>query len=605
MTQKLIFFGFVCLAMSVPLAAQQTIVSPSRSIDWTRAGVRDGIPNRTTVCTSVPAGASAATINSALAGCPAGQVVQLAAGTYNLNAGITFNGRSNVTLRGAGPDRTFLLFTGYTSCFGQGANVCVGGVDLGYYAGQPLHIAEWTGGYAKGSTTITLSHTSGLSAGMPIVVDQLNDTSDPGQDVIVCSVSGVCSDEWGGGGGRTNREQAQYALVTAINGLNVTISAPLHMPNWRSAMNPQAFWGNPNSYSRGNGVEDLSMDHAGTGSGPKTGIDLKFTYDSWVKNVRSLYANRNHIWLFQSFRSTIRDSYFYGTQNAASQSYGIEEFMASDNLIENNILHHIAAPLQTNGGSGSVFAYNYTFDNFFSPSPAWQQASSYLHSAGTAMILHEGNEGTGLTGDIVHGTHNFVTAFRNNWHGQEPGKTSQTVPILLYSFNRYMNIVGNVIGRSGYHTGYECDVSCGNYQTVIYRLGTGSNKAPNDTHVKTTLMRWGNYDTVTASSRFVPAEVPTGLAKYANATPSTSLPASFYLQARPSWWGTMPWPAIGPDVTGGNGEGGRAHSIPARVCYDRTPKTGAILNFNAFNCYGTSGTTSSPPGAPTNVRVIR
>ena len=40
--------------------------------------------------------------------------------------------------------------------------------------------------------------------------------------------------------------------------------------------------------------------------------------------------------------------------------------MSSDNLIENNILHHIATPLQTNEGTGSVFAYNYTFDDYYS-----------------------------------------------------------------------------------------------------------------------------------------------------------------------------------------------------------------------------------------------
>jgi hypothetical protein len=313
-------------------------------------------------------------------------------------------------------------------------------------------------------------------------------------------------------------------------------------------------------------VEDLSIDHSNS-KGGKSGIYLIYARDSWVKNVRSLNSNRNHVWLYESAFCTIRDSYFYGTQNAASQSYGIEEYMTSSNLIENNIFHHIATPLQTNTGSGSVFAYNYSFDDYYNVSPNWQQASSYLHGAGTDMVLHEGNEGTGFDGDIVHGTHNLVTGFRNYWVGWETGKTAQTVPVILYSFNRYMNFIGNVLGKPGYHNNYESyPGASGSQNTSIFRIGlTGYTNVPDDAKVRPTLMRWGNYDTVTNTARWNASEVPTGLSKYANAVPaSQTLPASFYLSAKPAWWGAVPWPAIGPDVTGGSGPGG--HSPHTGAC---------------------------------------
>jgi hypothetical protein len=66
--------------------------------------------------------------------------------------------------------------------------------------------------------------------------------------------------------------------------------------------------------------------------------------------------------------------------------------------------------------------------------------------------------------------------------------------------------------------------------------------------------------------------------------------------ARPPWWSTpwtteatLPWPAIGPDVSGGPIDvdpAGHAYAIPARLCYDHTPKSGGIAAFNAAACYG-------------------
>jgi hypothetical protein len=104
-------------------------------------------------------------------------------------------------------------------------------------------------------------------------------------------------------------------------------------------------------------------------------------------------------------------------------------------------------------------------------------------------------------------------------------------------------------------------------------------------------MRWGNYDTVTAAPRWCGnssdpgwattcggvSEVPTGLGSYANAVPgNTNLPQSFYLGTQPpAFWSlagplvTPPWPAVGPDVSGGNvpNVGGFANHNPAALCF--------------------------------------
>jgi len=60
----------------------------------------------------------------------------------------------------------------------------------------------------------------------------------------------------------------------------------------------------------------------------------------------------------------------------------------------------------------------------------------------------------------------------------------------------------------------------------------------------------------------------------------------------------MPWPAIGPDVTGGQDPSGHVYANPAQVCYNNTPKdSNGILIFNADKCYKQSP--SAPPTNPT------
>jgi hypothetical protein len=173
------------------------------------------------------------------------------------------------------------------------------------------------------------------------------------------------------------------------------------------------------------------------------------------------------------------------------------------------------------------------------------------------------------------------------------------------SWNRYWNVIGNVLGTPGLTTSYSGS------NPGIYNLGYGYDPVPDDPLVATTMMRWGNYDTVNGSVRWLASEVPSGLSQYANPLPSSqNLPASFYLSSQPSWWPAgKPWPAIGPDVTGGNisGLAGHVYTIPAKDCYANimggpADGSGNPLNFNAKTCYGGSRDTSLP-SSPRNIRI--
>ncbi len=590
------------------LSAQSAsgIIAPSRMINWSNAGVQGGIQDRTSICATLSPGATASQINSAIASCPSGEVVSLAAGTYNLTAGIVFNEHDNVTLRGAGAYSTFLVFTGNTSCRGPSSSICVQGDSN--WSGTPANTANWTAGYSVGATSVTLDSTTHLSAGSLLILDQADDSSDPGT-VYVCQVMGVCSTEGPGGAGRSGRAQEQVVTVTGVSGSTVSFTPGLDMPNWASGKSPGGYWAT--IIAQGDGIENLSIDN--TNSGATSGIVMVNSANCWVKGVRSLNSNRNHVWLQYSAHDEVIDSYFYGTQNGASESYGIEPWMSSDNLVVNNIFQHIVSPtLQSGSDSGNVIAYNYSVDDYYPTSAAWMMNSQWDHGAGIDNTLYEGNIGDGLTTDAIHGTHNFDTAFRNYWIGWESGKTNQTVPILLYAYSRYFNIVGNVLGKAGYHTNYEDVAPNGsNYNTSIYGLGWSGNgstssSVPDDPNVVNTLMRWGNYDVATGSVRWNTSEVPSSIAQYSNPVPSgQSLPASFFLSAKPGWWttpwGSPPWPAIGPDVTGGPGPGGHAYAIPAELCYNNTSKdSNGVLNFSATGCYSS---VPAPP-APTGLGAV-
>jgi hypothetical protein len=576
-----------------------------RTIDWSHPGVSGGIPNRTNVCTTVPAGASAATINTAIAACSNG-VVLLSAGTYALSSGITFRGANNVTLRGAGPDQTVVRFTGADGCGGLSANICIHGPSDVWSGNVPTtNIRSWTAGYEKGSTRITLDSASGLSVGQVVILDQADDASDTG-GVFVCG-SRSCSQE-GVPAGRPGRAQQQYVQVTAISGNQVTISPGVYMPNWRASQTPQMWWWGDGATM--NGVEAMTLDHSA--SPATTGIGVSNAYNCWIKNVKSLNANRNHVWLNQAARIEVRDNYFYGTKNAASLSYGVELYATGDDLVMNNIFEHVTAPIMTGNSAGVVVAYNFMTDMYYTVSNWMMAGVQGSHDAGTGMNLFESNVGNAFLMDNYHGTGNLITVFRNRLTGTEGTKTSNTIPVNLFGYNRFVNIVGNVLGTAGYHQTYEFSqaASAGSTDRSIYVLGysgVGSSSSaglPYDSKVLSTLLRWGNFDVTAGGTQWKASEVPSGV----TLPPSNAIPPSLFLASRPGWWGAMPWPAIGPDVTGGPDGGGYAYAIPAQACFRASGrKSDGTLTFDPKACYPETASTmpagQGAPSAPVNFTV--
>src|SRR5207247_568382 len=302
----------VCRVQPAHVQHLTGILDPRLAVDLSQAGVTGGIPNRTTICSTLNPGATVAQITNAIAACPSGQVVFLNAGTYNLSGALSI-ARSDVTLRGAGPDQTKLVFSSGSGCGNTTAVVCVSG--SGQWSGGPDNLTTWTAGYAQGTTVITLASVTNLAVGQVLILDQLDDAADPGT-VYVCGTLSCSSEGQAAGGGRGgNRAQMQFAEVKAINTTTrqVPISPGLYMPNWRASQSPSAWWAN--TLAQNVGIENLLLDNRTAGAGSITVFNN--AYKSWMKNIASIGGgSRSHVDQQYSANLVVRDSFFWGASGA-------------------------------------------------------------------------------------------------------------------------------------------------------------------------------------------------------------------------------------------------------------------------------------------------
>src|ERR1039458_8525962 len=261
----------IILILSKSSGAQQWsgVLSPSRAIDWSQAGIPGGLPDANwkqcgATLTAASYGgsssspANAPAITSVISGCAAQTYVQLGAGTFYLTGAIAL--KNQVALRGSGANQTFLVMynNGSGTCNGQYTAISLCG-DSSYYL-SPENSATWTAGFAQGATSITLSNSLNIAAGKTtIILDQQDLPKDTG-NIWVCAQMPCGGD--GGAGGRTSGTCAssvspyvgfcpeqQIVLVTACSPscnnsgpTTITISPGLDAPNWTPANSTGAWW---------------------------------------------------------------------------------------------------------------------------------------------------------------------------------------------------------------------------------------------------------------------------------------------------------------------------------------------------------------------------
>jgi hypothetical protein len=679
----LIFTVSLLLPVSLQAQAWSNFLDSSRAISWAPGFT---IPSYTTACPTQPilqtgssnAAANTTAINNALASCTSTQnVVNLPAGTYYVNS-ITFGTQGQQVLRGAGAGTgggaTYLYILSTAPC-GEGGICMVSSSPL--YNGSaavlpPSGTAQcrWSAGYTQGTTSITLSSCGGTPPlNQTIILDQANDSTTDTAGIWLCDAqtgsSGTytCTYKVYGSGNSNGRviggvdySQQQIVYTTGVTSLGggsytVTISPGVYFTNIRSGQSPGAWWP---GFVQNDGIENLTLDYSQSTAGANSygAVGMYNCYECWMKGVQSIDAGRDHVFLYQSAKDVVRDSYFYQSQSHSSVSYTVEVVEASDGLIENTISQQVTTPIIFGQGSGFVVGYNYAVDDVFSGSslnPAY-----HSHNAGNEFNLWEGNMMPGIAADNAWGTSFQGTIFRNSLPGWANGYTQNTIPLQVASWSRDFNFIGNILGQPSYHTNYQLyatgttsGVNLGDNGVSIYSFGigtfSGGGTCPGggeplcDSLTFPTTMRWGNYDVVNAATRWNSTEASPAANTYVNAnftssyfsTLSQTLPASLYYSSTPSWWTSgKNWPGIGPDVSSGNvgictgtyagaqatsaGQctGGtlstawasHVTSIPAQDCYLNVmggppDGSGSVLNFNANTCYPPA----DPPQPPTNL----
>ena len=520
------------------------------------------------MCTTIAAGGSQAAIQAALNACPANQVVKLAAGTYNINGGLTIP--SNVVLRGAGPKLTVLNASGSGSGFirfGPGVTPSIS------------NSTSITGGASAKSTNLTVQSASGISVGSYLMVTQLNDPS----YVSISTSNGSCTWCDGGIGWNGTRVQGQIVEVTGVNGNAVSVSPGLYVNYNLSPLATRLDMGAKNA-----GVEDLQVYM--NNSGYTANFQMEGAAYSWVKNVESNYTDGDHAQLLWSYRNEIRDSYFHDAYSHSPGSTDADIFIAnktSATLIENNTLRRLHQSVMLNwGAAGNVIAYNYIDNNFDSVGYNTLFGGLNVHGAHPMFNLWEGNMAPKLDADYFWGSSSHNTAFRNwfkgaamiygplSGRGAEQTSTGYRASQALAAVDvsqtaRNYSLVGNVIGsdwqkslqqwtplvvarqsRSYYTTNNPYGYTFG------YANLTDDGSDSGDTNAAyTSAIIHGDYDYVTGSFRW-----NAGIA-------NQNLPSSFYRTAKPAWFGSLAWPAFGPSPS--TPTAALVGSIPAKACYDQ------------------------------------
>lgn len=552
---------------SVTVSNDTVIADPvpaSRKTDWTFTGVPGGIPNRTTICATLNPGASAATITNAVNACGNG-VVFLNAGTYNL-AGNSINlaNARNVTLRGAGADKTILVGTGTILQMNSGQGTSSG--------------STITAGGTKGTFTITVSSTANLTVGTMIEVTR-ND--DPNIIVDGCCASGNIT---------------QVNSIVAVNGNVLTMRNPWFY-DFTSSVGGVVKWWFPN-VRKLVGFENLKLEHNTT-----TGATNLWYCDScWFKGVESSHAVGYHFIVLGTLNFEFRDGYVHhgavGPNNSGINMYGSYQYGGgnSNARIENTIFNQNFPAIELNNSSSGMFiGYNYVYGSNGGGANDVTWSLDDGHSPFNIMNLYEGNVSDMWGADNYFGGTAYATALRNYFTGYNPNFTARGDAVWLDRLAYYYNIIGNVIGSSiQAPVAYAgCDLPAA-YRLGMPNLGNCSTTVATpdnfvvpggypDAKVTSTLLRWGNYDYFNRATRFVASEIPSGVA-----VPSSQIiPNSYYYATRPSWWNSgVPWPPIGPDITGGNGDSsGHVNKNPAQLCWETRNLAGAGT-FSASACYG-------------------
>ena len=537
---------------SAPGATAADVLPAERRTTW-RPGIPGGIPTRTGVCASLDAGRfgegsrdATGAIQSAIDGCPDGQVVALGPGEFRVDGEHPLTIRKGIVLRGAGRSRTRLVRTGGS------ANPIV---LIGERWPREAASVRLSADAAKGALAVRVARTAGFAPGQLALIDEPPDPSFVYWGRDPAAAPGGPARGWFT---RYDRPVGQMVEIASVSGDTVSLTAPLHIA-FRTARGAELTRFEVPFGARRAGIEDLQVRGGGDDN-----LTLRLAVESWVSNVESVDSTGDSIGLDNCLRCVVRDSDVHHTTSPYPGGAGYLLSIASytaDSLVENNaFVNGNKVMVMRASGGGNVIAYNYFDDGHIASYPGWMETGlNASHLACPHFELFEGNEAFNIDGDDTWGGSAFNTFFRNHATGERRsfGDVDNRRAIGLMYGHYFTSFVGNVLGTPGqradpYHGfAYEDAWPWEDDPVGLWRLGYTPTDwaAPPDPRVVATTLRHGNFDFATRSVVWAP-----GL--------SRELPASLYLDGRPAFFGSRRWPWVEP------ADAQPLHVLPARARYD-------------------------------------
>lgn len=540
------------------------ILSADRTIDWSYAGVwKDGVHGIPTYPVGVDltglssygghtldntgVNDSTAAIQDAITDCSVGYAVYVPAGTYYISGALDVS--KGIVIRGESGASGEPL-----TVFHQHASVSTGTIYIhGSYVGNPPYISgvNITGSYSKGDTVLTVASTSGVTTNRVIGIDQLNSAY-----MRTYNNSGT----WCGRGGSGERLLLQNRIVTGVTSNTITISPGLDFP-LDSAQSPQYYYADMSSAVYNAGIEYIKFTFV---SGLSTGWAGKFRAAvwCWAKNCEVVSSPRMGFrFEYRCFGGEVRRCYIHGSPNVGGdQGYGVMLYWGTDYcLIEDNIFEDLHLATNTEAMcSSNVFAYNYAESNHYYNQP-WMLGNYYHHAPHPYMNLHEGNYGNEWDQDFYFGSGSHQLVVRCVFDMKNPKYQDQVVESIAAIQNEgyhwYSSFLGNVLGHATLSTTYPSPTFTISYSqtpslaggfwydmdyhpTVWMHGETYGGGVDFDDETENTAIIHGNFDYVTNT------------VIWDGDIADHDIPDSYLHTNKPTWFGNLNWPAIGPDVSG-------------------------------------------------------
>lgn len=491
------------------------------------------------------------------------RIVLLPPGTFRLDSRSGVRMRSYVTLRGQGPrgpNATRLVKPNDT----VGPVVLLGQIFLK----NTQHI-DLAADAAHGDRSIEVVSNPGYRPGELVFISQREDEVNVGSKWNPINQADPDVRGWYS---RHDRPTGQVLEIEKVDGTTITFSTPLRLPylTANGAQLSRFSGGEPDGPVEPTlswmGVEDLYMRRGELGTVVFSGASY-----SWARNVETEESFDGGVVFSYSFRCVLRDSFIHstGNPNPGGAGYGLDvTTYSADNLIENNIFWRFNKVMTFRAsGGGNVVGYNYAEDGYGAGYPQIPEVGlNASHYATPHHELFEGNQAWNISGDSYWGNSINITFFRNHVTGRR-----RSIPPLTLTDEverRFVDVpewhfkysfVGNVLGSEGMRPEPQSGFVYENappwrFDPVpLWTIGPqwDSGLEGQDARTAAETLRHGNFDYLTRKIAW-DAEIE-----------RRDLPPSFYLKAKPAFFGAAVWPWVQPE----NPEK-QVHTLPARVRFD-------------------------------------